>query len=235
MEYGQVSARPLATVDRSRCVCRAQLTMTGTCTVGLPWPRARAAAEPSLPQLRSGEGAYIAVPAPDPALLLPRRALALRAQRDRIAPRPRGHLREMLMRSRFDRASLANLTTLQTNFTNPTIHVKPMTTFLERFRNRPLDWADLPTKLDWPGDTSKEEARGRRRKVRTTTRSFGCVATSSDAVAAGAFGVRAGRGLPDACGCGPTAHQRRISSILDGPDARQEASVRSPAQARTDA
>ena len=62
-----------------------------------------------------------------------------------------------------------------------------MTTFLERFRNRPLDWADLPTKLDWPGDTSKEEARGRRRKVRTTTactRSFGCVATPSDAVAA---------------------------------------------------
>ena len=45
-----------------------------------------------------------------------------------------------------------------------------MTTFLERFRQKPLDWADLPTKLSWPGDTSKEEARGRRRKVRAMSR-----------------------------------------------------------------
>ena len=102
----------------------------------------------------------------------------------------------MPTRSRFDRASLANLTTLQTNFTNPTIHVKPMTTFLERFRQKPLDWADLPTKLSWPGDTSKEEARGRRRKVRATacTRYLSAaLQTPPDAVAAGALGMRAGR------------------------------------------
>ena len=36
-----------------------------------------------------------------------------------------------------------------TNFTNPTMHVKPMRTFLERFQRKALDEADPPLRLRW--------------------------------------------------------------------------------------
>jgi uncharacterized membrane protein YgcG len=38
---------------------------------------------------------------------------------------------------------------IYTNFTNPIMHLRPMMAFLERFRRKPLDWADLPLKLGW--------------------------------------------------------------------------------------
>lgn len=54
--------------------------------------------------------------------------------------------------SRADRNETAAhhvLEDIYTKFDNPTMHTKPMAAFLERFRSKPLDWADLPPKVGW--------------------------------------------------------------------------------------
>lgn len=86
---------------------------------------------------------------------------------------------------------------IYTNFTNPIMHVRPLATFLERFRKKPMDWADLPLKLGWAevmrnkdeasksGDIFKTH-RGSAAPITPSSNAYGSASASSSASATGA-------------------------------------------------
>lgn len=90
---------------------------------------------------------------------------------------------------------------IYTNFTNPIMHVRPLAAFLDRFRQKPMDWADLPLKLGWAEVMrNKDEGgksdifkthRGSAAPITSSSNAYGSSSTASPSASAGVGGAGA--------------------------------------------
>jgi hypothetical protein len=68
---------------------------------------------------------------------------------------------------------------IYTNFTNPIMHVRPLATFLDRFRKKPMDWADLPLKTGWAEVMRNKDEAGKSGDIFKTHRGSAAPISSS--------------------------------------------------------